>query len=230
MAFFEVEFPRNIGYKRLGSPAGFSTTVNQGFSGQEQRNRNWANSRGKWTIDLQTPPPSQFSGTRQAYIDALLAFFEVVGGRADAFRLKDHLDYQWTVAQTLGVGNGSTTVFQLTKTYTIGGRSYVRNITKPVWNTINDYLGNALAQSVTIALNGTPTAAFTLDATTGLVTMNAAPGNGVVVSSPTGQFHYPVRFDTDDLPFQVEDSNVHGGQPIISLHGVQLLEVLPPNY
>ena len=229
MSFFECEFPRAIRYRRLGSPSGWSTVVNQGFSGQEYRNRNWANSRGKWTIDLQTPSPNQVS-SRAAFMQLLLAFHMVVGGKADAFRLKDHTDSGWTTPQTLGVGNGSTTVFQLTKTYTIGGRSYVKNITKPVWSTVNDYQGNALANSVTISLNGTNTSAFTLDATTGLVTMTSAPAGGVVVTSPSGSFHYPVRFDTDDLPMQTEESNFTGNQPIVSIHSVQMVEVLPPNY
>jgi uncharacterized protein (TIGR02217 family) len=229
MAFFEIEFPRAIGYKAIGGP-GFSTQVNQGFSGQEQRNRNWAFSKGKWSIDLQTPPPDQFSGARQGFIDLINSFFLAVGGKADAFRLYDHRDNQWTTAQALGVGNGTQTQFQLTKSYLIGARTYMRTITKPIWSTITDYQGNALANSVTIALNGTPTSAFTLDPTTGIVTMSSAPGAGVAVTSPSGKFHFPVRFDTDYLPMQVDESYISGGEGIISLHGVELVEVPPPNY
>jgi uncharacterized protein (TIGR02217 family) len=231
MAFFEVEFPRFIKYKRLGSPWGFSTQVNQGFSGQEQRNKNWANSRGRWTIDMETPPPTQFASNPQAFVDLLGAFFGVCAGRGDAFRLKDHLDYQWTTAQPLATL--SSTTFQLQKQYVIGvgayQRTYTRTITKPITAAITDFAGNSLTNTVTIAVGGTPTASgWTLDPTTGIVAFSSAPG--AAVTSPAGQFHIPVRFDTDDLPIQVEESYVSGGNMIISIHGVQLVEVLPPNY
>jgi len=217
MAFFEVEFPRGIGYHRLGSPSGFSTQVNEGLSGQEQRNRNWTNSRGKWTISLMTPPGSQYSGTRQSWIDILHAFHLVVGGKADAFRLKDHLDFQAT-NQLLATVAGNV---QLVKNYVIGGRTYQRVITKPITAAVLDYQGNALAN--TVFLHGTSTP-VTVDSTTGIVTGQSA---GTAVDF---QFHYPVRFDTDELPIEVQESNVGGGQPLAGVHGVVLIETRPPNY
>ena len=217
MAFFEVEFPRGIGYHRLGSPSGFSTQVNEGLSGQEQRNRNWANSRGKWTVSLMTPPGSQYSGTRQSWIDILHAFHLVVVGKADAFRLKDHLDFQAT-NQALATVAGNV---QLVKNYVIGGRTYQRVVTKPITAAVLDYQGNALPN--TVFLHGTSTP-VTVDATTGIVTGQSA---GTAVDF---QFHYPVRFDTDELPIEVQESNVGGGQPLAGIHGVVLMEVRPPNY
>jgi uncharacterized protein (TIGR02217 family) len=53
MAFFETEFPRTVGYKATGGPT-FNTTVNEGFSGFEQRNKNWSIARAKYTVDLLT--------------------------------------------------------------------------------------------------------------------------------------------------------------------------------
>jgi uncharacterized protein (TIGR02217 family) len=217
LSFFEVEFPRGIGYHRLGSPSGFSTQVNEGLSGQEQRNRNWASSRGKWTVSLETPSVAQFSGTRQSWIDILHAFHLVVGGKADGFRLKDHLDYQAT-NQVLATVNGNV---QLVKNYVIGGRTYQRVITKPITSSVLDFQGNALAN--TVFLHGTSTP-VTVDYATGIVTGQSA---GTAVDF---QFHYPVRFDTDELPIEVMESNVGGGQPIAAVHGVVLVEVRPPNY
>ena len=58
MSFFEVEFPRKIGFTSSGggtTPAGgpgFSTIVNMGLSGFEQRNRNWAQVRNKYQLDV----------------------------------------------------------------------------------------------------------------------------------------------------------------------------------
>lgn len=227
--FFETEFPRGLGYHRLGAPAGFSTVVNQGFSGQEQRNRNWANSRGKWTISLMTPPSSQFSRSRQAFIDLLTSFFLNVGGKADAFRLFDATDHQLT-GQQIGIGNGTQTSFQLIRTYVIGGRSYVRNITKPITSSVGNYQGGALPDTVVAYFNGVKQlTGWAIDYTTGLFTFTPAVPNTVVVTADA-QYDYPVRFDVDELPIQIEPSNVGGGQPLISINAVPLVEVLPPNY
>jgi uncharacterized protein (TIGR02217 family) len=223
MAFFETEFPRGIAYHRLGSPSGFSTVVNQGFSGQEQRNRNWANSRGKWTVSVMTPPVSQFGLQRQNFVDLITSFHLNVGGKADAFRLFDHTDNKLT-GQQIGIGPG---VFQLTRTYVIGGRSYIRNITKPITSSVHDYQGNALANTVRIYYNSVLQSGVAVDYTTGLVTSTA--GGGVLVTADA-QYHYAVRFDVDELPIQIEPSNVGGGQPVVSINAVPLVEVLPPNY
>jgi len=215
--FFECEFPRDIGYLAIGGPA-FSTTVNEGFGGGEQRNRNWSQTRGLWTVDLQNKD--------QAYFDAVQAFFLVVGGQADAFRLFDHKDNKAT-AQTIGTGDGTTTTFQLTKTYSSGGRSYVRTVTKPITADVIDFQGNALPNTVVIKDNGTAltlTTDYTVDETTGLVTFVTAPTNGHALTADF-QFHFPVRFTTDELKAQVEPSDVLGGKTVISWPQLELREV-----
>ena len=222
MPFFETEFPTTISYRALGGPR-FSTTINEGFSGYEQRNRNWAYSRGKWTVSLTTP--ASFRGDRQAFIDALQSFFLNVGGRADGFRLKDHQDFEAN-GQTLGTGDGHTIIFQLAKTYVTGSRSYVRTIKKPIASPAITYQGAPLPNTVKIYLNGVLQAgsAWSLDATTGLVTLTSAPGSGVVVSADF-QFHYPARFDTDDLQAQIEESNLAADGPLVTWNSVTLVEV-----
>jgi len=224
MSFFETEFPRVISYRATGGPA-FNTTVNQGFSGFEQRNKNWSLARSKWSVSLITP--SKYAGTEQAYIDLIRAFFMNVSGRFDAFRLHDWLDFAFT-AEAIGVGDGSTLgPYQLIKTYTIGARSYVRQIKKPVMSSVKDYEGNSLANTVTLTDNGTPISAsnYDLDYTTGIVTMHGghAIANTHIIRA-SGQFHYPVRFDSDELNVQTEESNVRDGHPITSL-STTLVEV-----
>jgi uncharacterized protein (TIGR02217 family) len=222
MPFFEIEFPVTISYLAVGGPA-FSTNINKGFSGFEQRNRNWKNSLGKWNVSLITPP--LFDGDRQGFIDLLEAFFLNVAGMSDGFRLKDHKDFRFK-DQVIGVGDGVTASFQLIKSYAIGNRAYVRNIQKPIWHTITDYQGNPLADTVTAKLNGTPNAAWTLDATTGLITLTSAPAPGVIITA-SGQFHYPVRFDTDDLAIRLEESDVADEKPIASWQSIPLVEIRP---
>jgi uncharacterized protein (TIGR02217 family) len=230
MSFFELEFPRQIQYRRVGGP-GFSTTINTGFSGNENRNKNWSRARSEWTASILTPAADQRPAiSLQGFVDLLNAFFLNVGGRGDAFRLFDHVDNQ-ALGAILGTGNGTAAVFQLVKTYTIGGRTYTRTIYKPITPAVTNYQGVALAQTVKPYFNGTPVAggAWSVDATTGLVTFSPVPGAGVVVTADC-QFHYPVRFDTDKLPIQVEESDVAGGNPIVSVNSFQLLEVRAPNF
>lgn len=220
MAFFECEFPTTLSYRALGGP-GFLTTINEGFSGFEQRNRNWANSRGKWTVSLQTP--AAFANQRQKFADLLEAFFLVVAGRADAFRLKDHKDYSAT-AQPIGIGDAHATTFQLAKTYSAGPRSYVRAVKKPIAPPAVDYQNNALPNTVQVYKNAVlQNSGWSVDGTTGLVTFSTAPAAGVVVTADF-EFHHPVRFDADELQMQIEESNLADG-PFVSWSSIALVEV-----
>lgn len=220
MAFFECEFPTAVGFMAAGGPS-FYTTVNEGFAGGEQRNRNWSQTRGVWTIDIQNKP--------QQYFDALHAFFLVVGGQADAFRFKDHKDFTAT-NQIIGTGDGVTTVFQLVKNYVSGPRTYVRNIYKPITSSVLDFEGNPLADTVKVYDQGALLTAgvdYTLDYTTGLITFTTAPVNAHAITSDF-QFHYPVRFTTDEFKAQIEQSWVNGGvggQPLITWPNFEIREV-----
>ena len=135
-------------------------------------------------------------------IHEVVAFFEERRGRLHAFRWKDHADFKSCAPrdaiaatdQVLGVGDGVTATFQLVKRYGSGLRDHVRVISKPV------------AGSVVIAVNGTPTANFTVDTTAGLVTFQAGsiPGVGVEVTAGF-EFDVPVRFDTDQLSINLQN-------------------------
>ena len=82
--------------------------------------------------------------------------------------------------QRLGLGDGTTRVFPLAKTYGTGPLPYRRLIAKPV------------AETVRVAVAGVERApsAFTCDAATGLVTLATAPAAGAPVagapSKPAG--------------------------------------------
>jgi uncharacterized protein (TIGR02217 family) len=213
LSFLEIQFPTEIGYKALGGP-GFDTTVNKGLSGQEQRNRNWARARAKWTISLTTPGSFE---VRQDFVDLLYAFFANVGGQADAFRLKDHKDFK-AVAQPLITYNGHV---QLARTRTMGGRSYQQIITKPITSGVTDYKGNPLADTVVLTAGGGP---VVVDPTTGIVSGQA---EGTLVNF---EFHYPVRFESDELQMQIEGLDSNNENPVVAVDHIQLIETLPPNY
>src|SRR5437870_2530303 len=104
-AFDEVQFPPAISYGAIGGPE-FSTDVVVLSSGFESRNANWPAARGKWDVS---------SGVKsQADLQTLIAFFRARQGKARGFRFKDWNDFQG-FGQQLGIGDGSTTQFQLVK-------------------------------------------------------------------------------------------------------------------
>jgi len=86
----------------------------------------------------------------------------------------------------IGTGDGAETRFQLVKAYGDHGR----RILKPV------------AGSVLVAVEGVATE-FSVDETTGVVTLDAAPASGVAVTAGY-RFDCPVRFDTDRLDVTLE--------------------------
>ncbi|MFC3530436.1 TIGR02217 family protein [Paracoccus mangrovi] len=186
MAFHEVRFPDNISRGARGGPER-RTQIVELASGAEERNASWANSRRRYDVAY---------GIRRADdLAAVVAFFEARYGRLHGFRFKDWADFKscppsqapGATNQPIGTGNGSATLFQLSKRYTSGAQSWTRAITKPVGGT------------VTIALNGTPQASgWSISTATGLVTFTTAPAAGVAITAGF-EFDVPVRFDTDSL-------------------------------
>lgn len=200
MSFHDVRLPVDVERGAKGGP-GFNTGVIPLKSGKEQRNINWAQQRCAYDI-------SYGIGSQQLYRE-VLNFFYVRRGKAYGFRFKDWVDYQLT-ASNIGTGNGVLTAFQITKTYTDAGGSYVRNIYKPV-------------SGIQVFLNGvlqTITTHYTINLTTGMITFVTPPSMGVAVTV-TGEFDVPVRFDTDSLDVTLQW--VEAGQ----VQGIPLVELRP---
>ncbi|WP_339796524.1 DUF2460 domain-containing protein [uncultured Hyphomonas sp.] len=183
--FHEVSFPVPLALAATGGPERRTEVVTLA-SGAEVRNAVWAGSRRRWDV-----------GSAALKLDALqdlVAFFEARGGRLHGFRFRDALDDRSCAVgetpsatdQVIGTGDGVQQGFQLVKAY----GDYVRRILKPV------------AGSVLVAVNGVAVP-FSLDETTGEVTLDSAPEAGAVVSAGF-RFDCPVRFDTDRLDITLE--------------------------
>lgn len=227
MAFCEAEFPRKIRFRRVGGQS-FSTDIIIAQSGQEQRNRNWANPRAQYVASLVTP--AQRADDLLQFVEDVRTFFILIGGPADPFRYYDPLDCM-AVNEPMALVSGST--YQLQKTYSRFGRTYVRTITKPITSAVLDYQGNPLASGVTFTGGSSPT----IDHTTGQVTFGSA-------SSPSASFlyHIPVRLSSEKFEPEVQESNLNPTgtfdpsdpttwvKPIIEWNNLGLIEVRPPNY
>ena len=209
--FHEVRFPLDVALRGSGGPSRLTEIVTLA-SGREHRNSRWADSRRRYDAGF---------GIRTLdALHAVLSFFEERRGRLYGFRYRDRVDAgsgppSRAVAATdqlLGLGDGTTRVFQLAKTYGTGPMPYRRTITKPV------------AESVRVAVNGiaVPPSQVACDATTGRLTFaaGAVPAPGLRVTAGF-TFDVPVRFDTDDLT--VDLSAFSAGE----IPKVPLIEIVP---
>lgn len=191
-AFHEVRLPVRLAF---GGTSGIErrTEIVGLASGFEQRSSPWAQGRRRYLV-----------GTATRSLDEaaeLVAFFEARRGRLHGFRFRDPADFKSCAPsaapapsdQLLGVGEGTRTAFQLAKRYGDGEAAVSRLIAKPQ------------AGTVRVAVAGVEQAAgaFAVDATTGLVTLAAAPAAGAAVSAGF-LFDTPVRFDLDRIDVTLE--------------------------
>ena len=181
MSFHDIRLNEYYERGAAGGP-GFKTTITTLASGAEQRNGDWQFARGRWNIG--------YGVNDKASYTEILEFFHARRGRLYGFRFKDWADYE-AEDVLIGTGNGSDTEFQLVKIYETGANQYTRNIYKPI------------SATLAVRVDGTPTTAFTLDAATGVITFDAAPGNTLDITADF-EFDVPVRFDTDELDIALQ--------------------------
>jgi uncharacterized protein (TIGR02217 family) len=130
-------------------------------------------------------------------IEVLIAFFEARQGQIFGFRWKDWSDYKSARPlaeidfrdQVIALGDGASTQFQLIKSYRSGSNVYQRPIAKPMAGTVRLGLGQEELQE---------DIDFTLDASSGAVTLSYPPEEGIEVVAGF-EFDVPVRFDTDRI-------------------------------
>ena len=205
--FVEERFPIDIAYGVTGG-AGFSTEISETFGGHEQRNINWSQSRGVWNVGHAVKSLTQ--------MDALIAFFYSMRGRAIGFRFRDWLDFRG-VGQNLGTGDGSTATFQIRKQYTTGSVTHNRIINKIVSDSDVTSIASSVQASYTPypltvyvdAVEKTETTHYTVDRDTGIITFTGGniPAIGEVVTADY-EFDIPVRFDIDQMQFSALDFNL----------------------
>jgi uncharacterized protein (TIGR02217 family) len=207
MAFHAVRFPLDVALGARGGPERATDVVTLA-SGREERNQRWARSRRRYNAG--------YGVKSRADMQAVLAFFEERRGRFHAFLWRDALDHSskdgsgvpTAFDQLLGVGDGATKSFRLTKTYGANFDLYVRPITKPV------------AGSVLVSVGGGVVASgWSVDPLTGVLSFATAPAAGAVVKVGF-LFDVPVRFDTDRLDIELS------GFDAADAPAIPLLEVI----
>ncbi|MDW3221781.1 MAG: DUF2460 domain-containing protein [Paracoccaceae bacterium] len=188
MQFHEVRFPATLSFGSVGGPERRTDVVTIS-NGYEERNSPWAHSRRRYDAGM---------GMRSLDdIETLISFFEARFGQLFAFRWKDWSDYRSAKPsqdvsafdQALGTGDGVRLEFPLIKTYQSGAYDYSRPIGKPVEGSVR--VGVA-GSELTVGTD------YSVDASSGLVTLQQAPPTGAEVTAGF-EFDVPVRFDTDRI-------------------------------
>ncbi|WP_162651821.1 DUF2460 domain-containing protein [Lentilitoribacter sp. Alg239-R112] len=207
--FHEVSFPLSIALETTGGPER-RTDITQLSNGRENRNARWRDSRRRYDAG---------SGMRSRDdLMKLIAFFEARHGSLYGFRFKDPLDFSSasfgnSIAssdQIIGTGDGTMTVFQLSKTYSDVGGSAKRTIDKPI------------SGSVVIAVDGVDVLSpdISINDAKGEVTFVTAPITNAIITAGY-EFEVPVRFDIERLDFNLSAFNA--GQ----IPSVPLVEIKP---
>ena len=189
MSFHEVQFPPAISYGSSGGP-GFNTAVLETDGGQEQRIARLSQPRHRYNVAYGIKTYADLLTLKEFYIARL--------GPASGFRYKDWLDFTTAsdhrsspsvIDVVLGVGDGTTSQFQLIKKYTSGPTTVTRTLEKPVSGTTVVSLDDALQES-----------GWSVNTTTGLITFDNPVASDVVVKAGC-VFDVPVRFglEIDDV-------------------------------
>lgn len=207
MSFHEVRLPARLAFGSTGGVERRTEIVTLG-SGFERRSTPWAQGRRRYLIGANLRSLDDMA--------ALTGFFEARRGRLYGFRFRDFADCKscapgaavGPLDQALGEGDGARTAFQLVKRYGEGEDALERRIVKPVEGTVR------------VAVDGVEleSEAFAVDAATGAVTLDAAPGAGAVVTAGF-EFDTPVRFDADRIEVTLEsfDAGRMAAVPLIEV-------------
>lgn len=168
-------------------------------NGREVRTARWDRVRHKFTAPYMNITKEDFRAIKRMHL--------VCRGMLHAFRWRDQLDYQAT-NEIFGTGDASEDTFQLGKFSTIDGVEYYREVF-------------ALVDTPVITVNGVPTTAFSVNLRTGEVVFDSPPAAAAVLRW-TGEFDIWVRFNSDYLPFSLDN-------PDATNDTIELLEVAAPD-
>ncbi|HEY3919457.1 MAG TPA: DUF2460 domain-containing protein [Stellaceae bacterium] len=167
----------------------WKTRLQEAVSGKETRIADWSYPRHQWTLGFDFLRQGALSGASYAEFAALAGFFDLRQGSYDSFLYAD-ADDNAVAGQGLGIGDGTTTSFQLVRGF--GG--FVEPILAP--NAVSAVYLNGVAQSP---------GGYTVDgwgaSAPGTLVFSAAPADGATISADIS-FSFPCRFAADQMDFE----------------------------
>jgi uncharacterized protein (TIGR02217 family) len=167
----------------------FQTRIQRAVSGRELRALDYPYPLWQFALVydfLRDNPTGGYDELR-----TLLGLFMQCQGAFGTFLFQDPSD--WKVAgQAIGIGDASTTVFQLQRTMggALPGGGFLEPITAP--NLVNAIYLNGITQDPT---------SYRVDSATGLVTFETAPNSGLSITADF-TYYFRCRFTEDKYDFE----------------------------
>jgi uncharacterized protein (TIGR02217 family) len=194
VAYFGATAVPGIGWSITRTPI-FQTRIQRAVSGRELRALDYPYPLWQWELlfnVLRDNPAIGFDELRSG----AMGFFMLCQGAFGSFLFGDPDDFR-VYGQPIGTGDGSTTAFQLIRTFGTGlpGGGFVEPIQAPNLT--------ATAPSPTVYLNGVvqSPSAYSISAATGILTFVTAPGATVPISVDIS-FYFRCRFVDDSYSFE----------------------------
>lgn len=140
----------------------------------------------RWLFELDVAYLTGDFSTGSSAFAALIDFYMAAQGMASDFLFTDPNDNA-VAGQNFGIGDGTTTTFQLTRSIAGAGVDIVQNV----------------KGTPTIEVAGTPTTPASIGST-GIVSFSEPPASGAALTW-TGNFYFRCRFDDDSQSSLQED-------------------------
>jgi uncharacterized protein (TIGR02217 family) len=167
----------------------FQTRIQRAASGRELRALDYPYPLWQFTLVFDLLRDNPAAGYDE--LRTLMGFFMLCQGAFGNFLFRDPSDDR-VAGQQIGVGNASTTVFQLQRSMgtTLPGGGFQEPIVAP--NIVSAVYLNGITQSPV---------SYSVDPNTGLVTFATAPGGGLIISADFS-YYFRCRFVTDSYTFE----------------------------
>ncbi len=184
-----ILFPLPLAFGASGGPSR-AVEIYTAASGREQRNSPHAASRRRYDAGVGVKTLDN--------MHMLIQFFEARGGQLRGFLFCDPMDHKSCAPsedisaadQDIGMGDGVTARFTLTKTYGDIAAQHKRRITHPRSESLVAHVDRQLAD-------------FTWDAATQELVFDSPPPIGASITAGF-EFDTPVRFDTSNLTLALQ--------------------------
>ena len=220
MAFEEVQLPPSI---LLGSSITQKWDVDVIEYGQGARYVNIKVNQSRYRFSL------RHVVERADIFADVVQFFEALGGPATGFLIDNWLDNSTAMGgvaagtdMTLGTGDGTTTVYNISRTYTQGTSTSTKRVFKPKTGTILVAAVGSPTQSFSVVFdNGSPSSSqVDISTTAGTATFGEAPSNGAILTWG-GDYFCPVALEGNEIA-------ITGPDKWYELSGMVFVELLAP--
>ena len=167
----------------------FQTRIQRAASGRELRALDYPYPLWQFTLVFDLLRDNPAAGYDE--LRTLMGFFMLCQGAFGTFLFRDPSDDR-VAGQQIGVGNASTTVFQLQRAMgtTLPGDGFQEPILAP--NVVSAVYLNGITQSQ---------ASYSVDPNTGLVTFVTAPASGLIICADFS-YYFRCRFVEDSYVFE----------------------------